>query len=515
MTTHSQFGLLHRAALVGETFAPASFSGRHTPVHSRAEEAQAQHDADSIQRIVDWIGFIDPSGVADVLNMVGSLVRARKTQDSQRATHLRNAAMSAIGAIPFLGGVGMLGKSWREASLAAKAGEILPEAAEAASGASRIGRAGAAVGRYARQHPGTALTLAGFLAQSIKGMVGRRYSDQSRGQTYDAMVRQTADTIQQLRTPASEAQRVRQHAFNAFEWVSERPYTYRPASLMYGPSGRYDPSTPREYPPLRLMPEDEFAVRPRRPGMLRSMARGTGRGMRFVYDAYAEDSPAAWAMLGPRAAMHTAQAASAFGLRTAVGGVKTAYTVTARSGAMGPLAAHAAGGWYLSPSNVAATFKGFIEGLSKATAATIAWVGSLRLANMGSLAIQSRYAAYGGTMGVAWSRFQADEMRRDIRMAGTTGASYAALSRAHSKLEDRTLPYRAFATNVSNRFMQSVTAGTDWGMGVLENIIGLRRAVEAMNVILGGAGEERAPYNALLMEIAKGTFIKGPQQLPR
>ena len=169
------FHLQQRAALLADKVNPLSFVDRRvtggTP-HTAAENTQSTRDLDNLQRLADVIGTVDVSGATDLSNAVVSLMRA-VDEPSDRGSHLRNAGMSAIAAIPFFGNVGLLGKGYKNAAVASKTAQQAARVAAQAPGLSRLARINA---KLAAHRPGLLVGITHSVTQLTKSIIGRRDS---------------------------------------------------------------------------------------------------------------------------------------------------------------------------------------------------------------------------------------------------------------------------------------------------------------------------------------------------
>lgn len=89
---------------------------------------------DTLQLAGDAVGIIDPTGIVDGANAAVSVVRSIREPD-RRGEHLRNAAISAVSMIPYVGDLAKVGKA-KSAAKTVKDGSRLAELAKGARGAS-------------------------------------------------------------------------------------------------------------------------------------------------------------------------------------------------------------------------------------------------------------------------------------------------------------------------------------------------------------------------------------------
>jgi len=512
-----------RAENVARKLAPASFTARQRP-KTRNEEIQARKDADKIQSAIDFIGLLDPTGIADVVNMIGSLIRAKDEPDARR-DHLKNAAISAIGAVPALGSMGFLGKKVKNLEAAAKAGQIT-------SRPGFWGGTARTAGMVAARNPGWVVAALRGVINSLTVAFGRKgflhtNEDRRRADVLDDMAQAGYGALDDIRERKGAVEGLKESATTGWKRIEARRRlrNIRAIRAARGPVeldgglastaaatkfdyGMWSIDT-GSYPD----PGASFAMRS-------SQSRGS-RAMDFAKGVY-RDSPAAWLtpifrmfsqIFGPLTLARYAGMGPRAAGRLVGGGLKTA----ARMGWMGPVAAHVAGGWYFSPDNVTKVMRSLLEGATKATAATVTWTAALRVSNSAMLAYQQHLVPYSGVMGAAYSRYQADEMRRNVQMGRLTGGSYAGLSRSASALEDKTLPYRALGVNIANRMEQLFNTMQVHLISLAETAIpGLKESVDGLNWLLGdGGGSNLAPYQSLLHDIAKGKFTDKPTTRPR
>jgi hypothetical protein len=183
--------------------------------------------------------------------------------------------------------------------------------------------------------------------------------------------------------------------------------------------------------------------------------------------------------------------------------------VAARAGLMGPIAADMAGGHYLGPKNLANMTIGYARNLTRATLAVTAFTQGLRASSSALMAFQQRYVEFNGTMAVAFSRYQAAEIRRDISMGRMIGPSYAGLSQARSRLEVQVQPYSAAVTILNNRLMQLMLNINSWAIKIGEWLSPINEIRDWIIRRFGGGPAARQPLEQIMTDIANGALRGG------
>jgi hypothetical protein len=123
----------------------AVWSGKSKIVReSPGESASAVHEnssdsstADAAQTILDAAGVVDPTPISDGTNAAISIGRAIKDPRSA-AKHLRNAAISAVSMIPYVGDLAKGAKYGGKAAKAAKPAKTVENASEVAEAAEAV-----------------------------------------------------------------------------------------------------------------------------------------------------------------------------------------------------------------------------------------------------------------------------------------------------------------------------------------------------------------------------------------
>ena len=182
-------GKMARAAEVARTLSPFHFVARQaTGANSPASEDAATREAvDRVQQIIDIAGIIDQTGVADLSNMLVSLMRA-VDEPGERWKHLRHASLSAVSALPALGDLAKFGKQYRTTAHGVAAAEAIDRAATSKGTREAV----AASARWAQKHPGTVVAFVQRAAHLLGILTRARQNDQSKLQT-------TVDVLDELR----------------------------------------------------------------------------------------------------------------------------------------------------------------------------------------------------------------------------------------------------------------------------------------------------------------------------
>lgn len=167
---------MSRAADVARSISPFHFAARRLSGGSSpaAGDQATRETADHIQQIIDIAGIIDQTGIADVSNMLISLMRA-VDEPEQRWTHMKNAALSSISALPLFGDFAKYGKQYRAASHGIHAAETVERAATS-KGTRDLLKASAG---YAKQHPGVILAFVHRAAHLLGILSSHRKKDKT------------------------------------------------------------------------------------------------------------------------------------------------------------------------------------------------------------------------------------------------------------------------------------------------------------------------------------------------
>lgn len=121
------------SAAIGEATAIGGLTGEDMTASDEEPELpdRKQTGLDVAQLGADAAGIIDPTGIVDGANAAVSLVRAVREPD-RRGEHLRNAAISAVSMVPYVGDLAKIGK--------------LRSAGKSIRGAGRLAKSGKAEG---------------------------------------------------------------------------------------------------------------------------------------------------------------------------------------------------------------------------------------------------------------------------------------------------------------------------------------------------------------------------------
>jgi hypothetical protein len=406
------------------------------------------------------IGTVDATGTADLANAVTSLIRAVDEPD-QKSSHLRNAAMSAIGAIPFFGNAGFLGKSYKNAAVASKEAQRVAGVAASAPGLSRLARINA---KLAAHRPGVVIGLAHSIAQLAKSIVGRKDSTVA----YSSGGGGSQESYGNTTSEGDSGAPIFGEQEGGIPSVHAANFNLADSNAS---SGR-----------------TQFAAREQQQPTLRARARA-------AYDGFRGRSPAS--------------TGGSSGSSESFGG---SY---GNSPQLGESGGGSSGGSSGGSHSLAAQGESLGGAFVKATLA-VAMLGITAHSTAKSLlAAQSGIAVYNGTMGNAAAMSEARSVARAALTGSETGGSYAALSKSSSDMSDRMRPYTSLGINAANRLLQGMIELTSVGMTIAETIFPLLEVVTYLTELLGGSGTATAAYTTAISDISTGKYAPGPTVRPR
>lgn len=132
-----------------------------------------------------------------------------------------------------------------------------------------------------------------------------------------------------------------------------------------------------------------------------------------------------------------------------------------------------------------------------------------RLRDFGSALLRSQdgLVAFSGRMANAAMKLEAERYGRAMRTAAATGASYAQLTGAQSRLEERLQPYQAAYQSVVNRVSAAVLTIADTVVSGFEHITRIRAILARWLPELGK--EPEAPIlNKVIRDVARGDKVE-------
>lgn len=112
--------------------------GSASPDQEKTSQSTASKSLDAVQTGLDAVGVADPTPIADGINAITSLIRAGVEPD-RAGEHLKNAAISAVSMIPY---VGDTAKAAKYGGKAAKEGKLANAAGDATKATDAAGASG-------------------------------------------------------------------------------------------------------------------------------------------------------------------------------------------------------------------------------------------------------------------------------------------------------------------------------------------------------------------------------------
>jgi len=151
---------MSRVASVAQSINPLQFAARRISgsASPAAGDQTTRQAIDHIQQIIEIAGLVDQSGIADVSNMLVSLMRA-VDEPQQRWEHLKRASMSGVSALPLVGDLAKIRNQYRHVSLGVQTLQTVGDALDSTAQSPAVRDTMKASAAYAKAHPGVILSF--------------------------------------------------------------------------------------------------------------------------------------------------------------------------------------------------------------------------------------------------------------------------------------------------------------------------------------------------------------------